>query len=185
MNAPRHLPTARLDLRCWRPEDAPELRAALDVSDAHLRPWIPFMRDEPRSLADTRERVQHFIDVFEAGEHFRYVLRERSTQTLVGETMLLTRGAPGTLEVGYWLHRDHCGRGYAKEANAALLPVAFDVLGAARIAVVCDARNAASIAVAGHLGVTLAATREEVEDGRVINLLEFRLSREEWLARRD
>ena len=42
--------TPRLVLRCWSPEDAPELRRALDDSDQHLRPWIPFMKDEPRNL---------------------------------------------------------------------------------------------------------------------------------------
>ena len=184
MSAPRQLFTARLDLRCWCAADAPELRAALDASDAHLRPWIPFMRDEPRSMADTEERVQGFVEHFDAGRHFRYVIRERSTQTLVGETMLLTRGAPGTLEIGYWLHRDHCGHGYATEANAALLPVAFDVLGAARVAVVCDERNAASIAVAGHLGVALAEAREEFDHDGPVRLLDFQLSREDWIARR-
>ena len=42
--------TDRLVLRCWSPEDAPALRRALDACDAHLRPMIPFMKDEPQIL---------------------------------------------------------------------------------------------------------------------------------------
>ena len=45
--------TDRLLIRCWSPADAPVLRAALDESDQHLRPWIPWMKDEPKSLDET------------------------------------------------------------------------------------------------------------------------------------
>lgn len=175
---PRRIHTARLDLSCWRPDDAEELRAALDCSDAHLRPWIPFMQDEPRSLAQTRERVQHKIDVFDAGQHSRYAIRLRTTQCLVGETMLLTRGGPGTLEAGYWLHAAHCGHGYAREATAALIPIAFDVLGALRVAIVCDEHNAASIAVAKGLGAVWAQTRHVQERGTTVRLSTFLVQRE-------
>ncbi|MCA8963234.1 MAG: GNAT family N-acetyltransferase [Planctomycetes bacterium] len=184
MPAPTTIRTPRLELARWREHEFTELRAVLDLCDAHLRPWIPFMRDEPRSLDDTRARVAQFIASFDEGQHFRYVVRDRGTGAFVGEVMLLTRGAPGTLEIGYWLHQDQCGRGYAKEATAALLPVAFEDLGAARVAVVCDEHNAPSIAVAHSLGVTFDELRELVEDGAPVRLMTFVLPREVWLERR-
>ncbi len=184
MTAPQTIDTPRLGLARWREQDTEELRAAIDRSDDHLRPWIPFMRDEPRSLADTRLRVAQFVESFDTGLHFRYAVRERDTRTLVGEVMLLTRGAPGTLEIGYWMHRDHCGRGYAKEATAVLLPVAFDELGAARVALVCDERNVPSLAVARHLGVQFDEVREVVENDVTVRLATFLLPRETWLQRR-
>lgn len=42
--------TSRLLMRCWSPSDARQLRTCLDDNDQHLRPWIPFMKDEPRGI---------------------------------------------------------------------------------------------------------------------------------------
>jgi len=183
--APERLATARLELVRWRLEDAEELRAALDASDAHLRPWIPFMKDEPRSLAATRAWIAQHSAFFDAGEHFRYAVRARSSNALVGEVMLLTRGAPGTLELGYWLHVAHTGHAYTNEAAAALLPIAFDTLGAARVACVCDERNAPSIAVARGLGAVLHDVREVIERDASFRLANYVLPQDVWrLSRR-
>jgi RimJ/RimL family protein N-acetyltransferase len=57
--------TDRLVLRCWTPGDAPRLRAALDACDAYLRPWIPFMKDEPRTLKQTAEWLRGIRVAFE------------------------------------------------------------------------------------------------------------------------
>ena len=57
--------TERLVLRCWSPQDAPVLRAALDACDKHLRPMIPFMKDEPRSLQQTAQWLRGHRAAFE------------------------------------------------------------------------------------------------------------------------
>ncbi|MEE8463171.1 MAG: N-acetyltransferase, partial [Gammaproteobacteria bacterium] len=53
LNIAYRIETDQLLIRCWSPADAPVLRAALDESDQHLRPWIPWMKDEPKSLDET------------------------------------------------------------------------------------------------------------------------------------
>ena len=118
--APNELRTANLLLSCWQERDAEELRATLDRCDAHLRPWIPFMQHEPRSLEQTREGLVASRESFANGEHHRYAIRELASGALVGETMLLLRGGPDTLEAGYWIDEQHCGKGYASEATQAL-----------------------------------------------------------------
>lgn len=174
--APDELRTARLVLACWRAADAPELRAALDECDAHLRPWIPFMQGEPRSLAETRARLIAARASFAKGEHFRYAIRERDTAALVGETMLLARGGPDTLEAGYWLHRDHCGKGYATEATEALLPIAFAGIGVGRVILRCDERNAPSVRVAQRLGASQIGVEQSDDTGERARLLVFEIA---------
>ena len=93
--------TERLVLRCWSPEDAPALRAALDKSDTHLRPWIPFMKDEPRSLAQTVDWLREIRAAFDRSENFRFGVFLSDDGDLVGENMLLTRQGPEALEIGY------------------------------------------------------------------------------------
>ena len=41
--------TQRLVLRCWQPTDAPLLKAAIDASLEHLRPWLPWAQHEPKT----------------------------------------------------------------------------------------------------------------------------------------
>ena len=47
----------RLVLRCWNPADAPLLKAAIDGSLEHLRPWMPWARHEPEALEAKVERL--------------------------------------------------------------------------------------------------------------------------------
>ena len=91
--------TQRLVLRCWSPEDAPELRRALDDSDQYLRPWIPFMKDEPRNLEQTIDWVRMHRSNFDSDQMYRYGVFLRESGELIGENMLLSRVGPGGLEV--------------------------------------------------------------------------------------
>ncbi len=111
--------TDRLVLRCWSPEDAPALRVALDASDQHLRPWIPFMKDEPRSLEQTVQWLRMHRANFDSDVMYRYGVFEKESKSLLGENMLLGRVGPGGLELGYWTHVKSGGHGYATEASCA------------------------------------------------------------------
>lgn len=156
--------TPRLTLRCWSPEDAPALRAALDRSDQYLRPWIPFMKDEPRSLADTVDWLRGHRAAFDRGEHFRFGVFDKEGN-LVGENMLLQRVGPDAFEIGYLTHLGFEGRGYATEASAALVRLAFEVYKVRRIEIHHAAGNTASAVIPGRLGFTHEATlRDHIED---------------------
>jgi aminoglycoside 6'-N-acetyltransferase len=60
-----------------------------------------------------------------------------------------SRGA----EIGWTLHPDAQGRGYATEAATALLDLAFDRLGMHRVRAELDPRNDASVALCRRLGM--------------------------------
>ena len=147
--------TPRLVLRPFSADDAPAWRALLDASDAHLRPWIPFMRDEPRSLPGTREVLAEWREAFEAGTSLRYALLDRRGKEILGLGVLLDRSGPGSREVGYLLGVGNGGRGYAREMTRALVQVAFEVHRVERVVAVCDVRNAPSRRIPGALGFVL------------------------------
>ncbi|MBB4964821.1 GNAT family N-acetyltransferase [Saccharothrix violaceirubra] len=56
-------------------------------------------------------------------------------------------------EIGYIVHPDHHGHGYATEAAAAMLELGFGLLKLHRIVASCDARNDASWGVMERLGM--------------------------------
>ena len=148
--------TERLELRSFHPDDAPAWRQLLDANDAWLRPWIPFMRDEPLSLEDTARRLVEWRAEFEGGERMRFAMIERATGSLVGLACLLDRVGPGALEVGYLVARGHAGRGLASESTRALVREAFERHGVDRVVIVCDPRNAPSNRVAESLGFSVS-----------------------------
>jgi RimJ/RimL family protein N-acetyltransferase len=150
--------TDRLLLRCWSPEDAPALRAALDESDRHLRPWIPFMKDEPRSLEQTAGWLRSHRASFDSDQLHRFGVFSRQDGTLLGENMLLPRVGPGGLEVGYWTRENSGGHGYATEASCAMIRIAFDVAGVERVEIHCAPDNAASTAIPAKLDFRHEAT---------------------------
>ncbi len=152
------LQTPRLLLLCWAPDDASALRAALDDNDRHLRPWIPFMKDEPRTLDQTARWLREHRANFDLDLHYRYAVFDRSDGTLLGENMLLARVGPGALEIGYWTTRRAVGRGIATEATCAMIRAGFEIAGAERLEIQCAPDNGASAAIPRKLGFDHEAT---------------------------
>lgn len=91
---------------------------------------------------------------------------------------------PDDLEVGWRLHPDHRGRGYATEAGAAWIDRAFALTDAPRVISVADVPNRASHAVMERLGMRrdhVALLRDGEED---FEAAVYALTRAEWEASR-
>jgi len=107
------------------------------------------MKDEPRTLTETTSWIGDHISQFEAEENYRFAAIDASGE-LVGEVMLLGRAGPDALEIGYWLHRDACSRGYALEAVRELVRVALEHV--SRLEIHCDRANHRSNIIPDRLG---------------------------------
>jgi RimJ/RimL family protein N-acetyltransferase len=108
-----------------------------------------------------------------------------STQQLIGEVMLRwlsERDRCG--EVGYVIHPDHGGRGYATEAARAILHLAFDDLDLHRVIARIAALNSASIQLAERLGMRKEA--HLVESGwrgdGWSDEVDFAILKSEWIT---
>lgn len=150
--------TERLVIRCWSPEDAPVLRAVLDANANHLRPMIPFMKDEPRTLQQTARWLRGFRASFDLGLDYQYAVFDTDEEKLLGMNGLLTRAGPGALEIGYWTDKDAIGKGIASEASSAMIRVAFEIEKVERVEIMCAPENRASAAIPARLGFTHEAT---------------------------
>lgn len=150
--------TERLTIRCWEPADAALLKDALDSSLDHLRPWMPWARDEPKPLTEKAELLRTFRGRFDLGEDFVYGIFERDESAVLGGTGLHTRVGEGALEIGYWIRASAIRRGYAREATAALTRAAIRVCGVERVEIRVDPANEPSLRVPRALGFTEEAT---------------------------
>lgn len=161
--------TSRLCIRCWNPADAPLLKDAVDASREHLKPWMPWAHKET-SLQDQIERLRQVRGQFDLSRDFVYGIFDRDETLVLGSTGLHTRVGKHAREIGYWIHVDHIGKGYATEVSAALTKVAFEIDSVDRVEIHCDPENLASSTIPKKLGYTLEATlrrRSHWPDGKV------------------
>jgi RimJ/RimL family protein N-acetyltransferase len=142
----------RLVIRCWRPEDAPALKDAIDSSLGQLREWVPWAMDEPSSVQTLAARLHAMRQQFVEGHDWAYGVFDSGESRLVGGAGLHPRGTTDHLEIGYWIRTDASGRGYATETAAALCEAAFAHTAVGRLEIHCDVENARSAAVAERLG---------------------------------
>ncbi len=152
---PRRIETQRLVLRCWEPADAHLFASALGVSREHIGAWIPPVWDEPTELDGIARRLEQFRAEFDAGIGFLYAMLDATETAVLGEAGLMPRIGPGALEIGYWVHVEHVGRGLATEATHALTVAGLALPEVDRIEIHCDPANVPSAAVPRRLGYHL------------------------------
>lgn len=150
--------TPRLVIRCWQPADAGLLKAAVDVSIEHLRPWMPWAANEPTDLEAKIALLRRFRGKFDLGEDFVYGIFDRQETEVLGSTGLHTRRGSDGREIGYWVRADRLNQGIATETAAALTRVAFEIDRLDWVEIRCDVANVRSAAVPRKLGFTHEAT---------------------------
>jgi RimJ/RimL family protein N-acetyltransferase len=104
----------------------------------------------------------------------------------LGMQDLIGRDFPalGTVTSFSWLDKKARGRGLGKEARAAILHLAFEGLGAREATSEAFADNAASNRVSEASGYTRNGTAWATRRGEPAQLQGWRLTRDEWAARR-
>jgi RimJ/RimL family protein N-acetyltransferase len=150
--------TPRLVVRCWDPVDAPLLKEAIDSSLDHLRPWMPWARHEPQTLAQKVDLLRRFRGNFDLGEEFVYGILDIEEAAVLGGTGLHSRVGDHGVEIGYWIRASRVGQGLATEAAAALTRVALELCEVDRVEIRVDPANAPSLAVPRKLGFREEAT---------------------------
>ena len=137
--------TSRLLLRPGWAEDAPALAQAIDdemiVRNLSTAPWPFGLRDAEAFLSAPRDPILPSFLIFE---------RTDGEPVLVGACGLGRRPS-GAVELGYWIARDHWGRGFATESATALLEIAR-TLGIERLEASYFTDNPASGRVLEKLG---------------------------------
>jgi ribosomal-protein-serine acetyltransferase len=142
----------QLVLREWTEDDAPALSRAIAESLEHLRPWMPWAADEPRTDEQRRAWIR------EGAARDDEVFGMWLDGEVVGGSGLHHRIGDDGLEIGYWLAKTHTGRGIITRAVALLTEEAFRV-GANRVEIVHDAANVRSGAIPARLGFTEVARK--------------------------
>jgi RimJ/RimL family protein N-acetyltransferase len=175
--------TERLVIRCYQPGDAHMMHAAITGSIEHLRPWVPWARQEPKELEWMVGFIRMFRGQFDLGQDAVYGIFDKTETEQIGGTGLHNRIGKDAREIGYWINVRHANKGYATEAVQALIRVAFDIEQMQRLEIRCDPGNVFSRRIPLRLGfrheMTLRSNSTD-GDGRLVDLMVWALSRREY-----
>jgi RimJ/RimL family protein N-acetyltransferase len=144
--------TQRLLLRPFTPEDLDELHSIFS------RPEVSTYLDHgPLSLDATRDllgRIVTYTGFDDAHGELRLAVLLPDSGELIGDLSLWRTSAEHDQgEIGFVIHPDHQGRGYAFEGMSELLRIGFEEAGFHRIVGRCDALNDASAGLMERLGM--------------------------------
>lgn len=145
------------------PELAPAASVAINESLDHLAPWMAWAR-QPSTPESLRPVFTDGVAAWEARREFAFCLLAPVAASgqvrVVGGCGLHGRLGRHGLEIGYWVHVDHAGRGLATKAARVLTDAAFAIDGIDRVQIKCAADNTASARVPAKLGFEHLGTWE-------------------------
>lgn len=178
------LTTSRLTLRPYTPDDLAAVHDLFGREDVcrYLR-WEPMDLDAARDLLERRVKQTRIEN---QGDGILVAIVETATGRMIGELMLqLTDAESRQGEIGWSLHPDAQGHGFATEAARELLRLGFEELGLHRIEAESDARNAASIRVMERLGMRREAhfVEDELLKGEWTDSVVCAILESEWRDR--
>ncbi|NUS43697.1 MAG: GNAT family N-acetyltransferase [Mycobacteriaceae bacterium] len=151
---PERIVAGGLVIRGWSPDDLQARYAAVVESYDHLHPWMEWL-SEPPTLERQRRWGEQQSDPGRSTSERSYGIFDAREGTLLGVVGAHDRLGPAVLEIGYWCHVAHTGKGVITRAADALTRAALALDGVERVEIRCDRANSRSAAVARRLGYRL------------------------------
>lgn len=176
--------TERLVLRPFTPDDFDALHAMFgDPNVTRHLDHGPLSREAVRELL---ARISPMTGIDAQRNELRLAVELQASGHVIGDVSLWrTSTKHNQGEIGFVLHPEHQGRGYAAESMRELLRIGFEDAGLHRIMGRCDAVNAASASLMERLGMRREAHFRENEliKGAWSDELVYAMLASEWSAR--
>ena len=181
------LRTERLTLRLMTPADTDDVYAYQSREDV-----CRYLLFDPRTRDVVAEKVaahSQATTLAKDGDYLQLALELPATAgeptRVIGDSYFTIASVENSHgEIGWTLHPDFAGKGYASEAATAVLAIAFETIGLHRVHAELDPRNHSSVALCKRLGMREEAFfvedmyfKNEWADTGVYGIL-----RKEWLA---
>lgn len=180
----------RVTLRAPRPGDFEQWHRVRRDSREFLRPYEPRWGESDLTRSVYLARLRRGREEARRGTDYAFFvyLREGGAETLVGGITLsnIRRRAAQYVNLGYWIGRDHAGKGLMTEAVGIVIPFVFDTLGLHRIHAAFLPGNVASRRVLEKNGFKEEGYAENYLqiDGKWCDHVLFGLTRERYDALR-
>ena len=175
--------TERLTLRLMTAGDVDDVYAYQSREDV-----CRYLLHDPRSRDEVVDMVAKYGDATRLEQDHDWIEPAIELDGRVIGHMYLNLASVENLgaEIGWTLHPDFFGQGYASEAATAILDLAFGELGLHRVRAELDPRNDASVALCRRLGMREEAffVKDLMFKGGWGDTGVYAILEEEWAARR-
>jgi RimJ/RimL family protein N-acetyltransferase len=175
--------TDRLLLRPFRDDDLDAFHSIQRRPDV-----VRYLYWEPRTREESSEMLGRLIlqvAIEKEGDRLHLAAELRATSEMIGQfTLFFASLEHRQGEVGFAIHPDHQGHGYATEAARVMLRLGFEELGLHRIIGSCDARNTSSARLMERVGMRREAhlVENEFTKGEWTDELVYAMLDREWAA---
>lgn len=173
----------RLNLRPMTLNDAEAIYSYRSIPEVNTYTYTPVWTSLDEATAHIQELLPKIHDP-QSG-FGKWMIVHNETSVVIGDVFLnKTPEMTGTYELGYIIHPDHAGHGFATEAARAALKIGFEEWGVHRIYARVDEENVASARVCQRLGMRQEARLIENDKRGDVwsNELIFAMLDREWAA---
>ncbi len=162
---------------------AEALFALVDSDRAHLRKWLPWV-DATKTVEDSKIFIGKGLEQDKAGKGYHCGIWYRGGMTGVIGLHHLDRSHRKS-SLGYWLHRDHEGKGIVTRATRAMIDHLIRKEKMNRIEIGCAVENTKSRAIPERLGAREEGVRRQVEwrSDHFVDHVIYSVLAEEWEER--
>ena len=160
-DVPEWIEADGLVLRRWERDDLDARYDAIITSFPHLHPWMDWAT-EPPTEQEHRERFER-ARRWPSDGSYNFGVFDRRGGAILGMAAVHDHLGPGAVEIGYWCHVDHLGRGVASRSVGELTRILLSLPRINRVEIHCDEANLRSAALAERLGYRL----DRIEDDGV------------------
>lgn len=168
-----------LSLRLFEEADAAELYARIAENRVRLSRWLPWAAAE--TLPDTAEFIRRTRRQLAADDGFQVAVL--SDGAIVGATGFhAVSSLHHSTSIGYWLDREHEGRGLMTRAVAALVDHALSVWELNRVEIRAAPQNHRSRAIPERLGFVQEGVLRQSErvGGRYLDSVVYSMLAADW-----
>ena len=139
--------------------------------------WNP-----PASKAAIYAAIQHHLRIWANGEEYVWTIRLRADNNFIGRISIRREQGNGIWSIGFWIHPEHWGQGFATEASRAIIDFGFGRLGANKIEAAHAQWNVASQRVLQKLGLNYVGDnpRGFEKNGQWVAETEYEVDHDSW-----
>ncbi|MEI6843101.1 MAG: GNAT family protein [bacterium] len=144
--------TQDLDLRLIQQEDAESYFNLIDKNREHIKKWLPWV-DSVKSIEDIKKYIRESIESFESKTSIDFGIFYKN-QPIGSVNMNKIDHYHKKADIGYWLDKEHTGKGIMTSSVKAFTDYLFKELDINRIEIRVIPENVKSSAIPERLGFT-------------------------------
>ncbi len=124
------------------------------------------------------------VDVWRSGHEYVFTITGRRDGGFIGRVSIAREKSRSVWSIGFWIHPERWGQGFATEAGRAVIDFGFESLAAKKIVAAHALWNVASARVMAKLGLTYVRenARGFQKNGQWVPEAEYETDCESWRA---